>query len=381
MSPLAEVAWVFFKLGTTAFGGPAAHIAMMRQECVVRRQWLTEAEFLDLLGATNLLPGPNSTEMAIHLGLIRAGWPGLVVAGLCFIVPAAALVISLGWLYQRFGHLPQLGRALVWVQPVMIAVVIQAISGLLRPAAKTRGLALLGGLALALALAGIDELVLLFGAGLYWGTQHWARQALRPWKSVATLWASAGAKVALPTLMTLAPSGPMAYSLSALFMFFLKIGAVLYGSGYVLLAFLQDALVRDWGWLTASQLLDAITVGQVTPGPVFTTATFVGYLLGGLPGAGWATLGIFLPSFVLVALSGKLVPRLRQSPVASACLDGVNVASLALMGAVTLTLGAQVLQTPLSWGILTISALLLIYLRINATWLIALSLLAGALMG
>ena len=324
---LLELARLFLKLGATAFGGPAAHIAMMEDEVVRRRGWLSRDEFLDLLGATNLIPGPNSTEMAIHVGHRRAGWAGLLVAGVCFIVPATAIVWVLAWVYVRYGRLPQVAGLLYGVKPVIIAIVVQALWGLGRSALKTRALVLAGLASAALSFAGVNELALLFGAGL----------AMALARGVAR--ARALGVAFLPPLSTLglaAVATAQPFQLSTLFLVFLKVGAVLFGSGYVLLAFLRAELVVRLGWLSEGQLLDAVAVGQVTPGPVFTTATFVGYVLGGHAGAAAATAGIFLPAFLFVAVSGPLVPRLRRSAAAGAFLDGVNVASLALMAVVTL---------------------------------------------
>jgi chromate transporter len=388
---LGELTRLFLRLGFTAFGGPAAHIAMMKDEVVIRRRWMTEAQFLDLLGATNLIPGPNSTEMAIHIGFLRGRWAGLFLAGACFILPAVLIVSVFAWAYVRFGSLPEVAAVLYSVKPVIIAVILQAIWGLLKPAVKTRFLVGLGVAALGLALLGIDELLLLFGAGALAGVVRWAvpPQAGESRPSAVSLLAMllvAAAMVLLPTALTYVGSmaspgdvgsqGP-AFGLAPLFLFFLKVGSVLYGSGYVLLAFLRDGLVTQWHWLTEAQLLDATAVGQVTPGPVFTTATFIGYILGGPVAALVATLGIFLPSFVFVALSGPLVPRLRRSVLAGAFLDGVNVAALALMTAVTWQLGRAALEDAVTVGLAVVSAVLLVRYRVNSAWLI----LGAALLG
>lgn len=378
MTPLAETAWVFFKLGVLGFGGPAAHIALMKQECVERRLWLSEAEFLDLLGITHLIPGPNSTEMAIHLGFRRAGWPGLIVAGLCFILPAMIMVGLCARAYVFYGRLPAFAGLLNTVKPVILAVVLQAIAGLLKPALKTRWLKVLALMVLGLALLGVDELGLLFGAGLLTASMTAFRPAeLRLRSALLKLYLAVLPLMTLPTLFThwLLPSNlgaqnAVPFALAPLFGFFLKVGALLYGSGYVLLAFLHETLVNQWQWLSPAQLLDAILIGQVTPGPVFTTATFIGYLLGGPWAAAVATLAIFLPSFLLVALSQQLVTRLRQFPLTSLFLDGVNAASLALMGAVLLQLGQTALTDLPSLGVGLISALLLIVWRVNSAWLI-----------
>jgi chromate transporter len=360
---LRELAGLFLKLGTIAFGGPAAHIAMMEDEVVRRRGWLTREAFLDYLGATNLIPGPNSTELAIHIGRERAGWPGLLVAGTCFILPAAVIVTGLAWAYLRFGRLPAAAGVLYGVKPVVIAVVLQALWGLGRTAVKSPVLAALGLAAMGAVGAGVHELLVLIAAGAVMAT-------IRAGRAGRAAGAFAGLGV------TLAPAAAP-FSLGGLFGVFLKIGAVLFGSGYVLLAFLRADLVERLGWLSERQLLDAIAVGQITPGPVFTTATFVGYLLGGGPGALVATVGIFLPAFVFVALSGVLVPRLRRSAAAGAALDGVNVASLALMALVTLQLARTALVDAATVALAAASALLLLRWRVNSAWLV----LAGALAG
>lgn len=365
---LREVAAVFLKLGCIAFGGPAAHIALMREEVVRRRAWLTEREFLDLLGATNLIPGPNSTEMAIHLGFVRAGWRGLIVAGMLFILPAMLIVLACAWAYVQFGSLPQASWLLYGVKPVILAVVLQALWSLGRTAIKGPLLAIVGLLALALYVWGLNEIVVLLIAAAF---------AL----IVRSIQLRRGDRSALLAALPLAPYGlaqtDAPVSLLRLFLIFLKIGSVLYGSGYVLLAFLRSDLVLRTGWLTDQQLLDAVAVGQFTPGPVFTTATFVGYIVAGTPGALLATLGIFLPSFIFVALSNPLIPRLRRSFTASAVLDGVNVASLALMAAVTIQLGrAAIIDLP-TIGLCLVAALLLIRYRVNSAWLV----LGGGLIG
>jgi chromate transporter len=386
---LPDLALLFLRLGTTAFGGPAAHIALMRQEVVERRRWLSEEEFLDLLGAANLIPGPNSTELAIHIGYQRGGWPGLVVAGTCFILPAALIVSAFAWAYVHFRKLPAVAGLLYAVKPVVVAVVVQAIWGLARPAIKNRLVAALAIASLVLALLGADELLLLFGAGALAGTAQWTTHSStesgwRRARPLALMLLAAAAMAGLPALLTRAlpirPAGPnhaLPFGLTPLFLFFLKVGAVLYGSGYVLLAFLRDGLVTRWKWLTSAQLLDAIAVGQVTPGPVFTTATFIGYILGGPWGAATATLGIFLPSFLFVAASGPLVPRIRKSAIAGAFLDGVNAAALALMAAVTLQIARAALVDGFTVALLAASAVLLVRFRVNSAWLI----LAAAALG
>jgi chromate transporter len=365
---LRELVWLFGKLGFTAFGGPAAHIAMMEDEVVRRRSWMTRERFLDLLGATNLIPGPNSTEMAIHIGHARAGWMGLIVAGLAFIVPAVMIVTAIAWAYVRYGALPEVASVLYGVKPVIIAVVVQALWGLGRTAIKTRVLAVVGLAALAASLAGINEIAVLVAAGFVVAIIRRARE--RPIRTAASWLPLLGASQATATTAT-------AFGLWPLFLFFLKIGSVLFGSGYVLLAFLRGDLVQHLHWLTESQLLDAVTVGQITPGPVFTTATFVGFILGGAKGAAVATIGIFLPAFVFVALSGPLIPRIRRSPTAGAVLDGVNVASLALMAAVTIELGRTAIIDLPTAALAAIGAVVLVRYKPNSAWLV----LGGAIVG
>ena len=366
------MAALFLRLGITAFGGPAAHIAMLEQEVVRRRGWLSRDDFLDLLGATHLIPGPNSTEMALHVGHRRAGRAGLVVAGICFILPAMLMVLGFAWAYVRFGSLPQAAGILYGVKPVIIAVVVQALWGLGRTAVKSRTLAIIGVAATACSVAGLHELLVLFGAALCAIAARWLVD--RPRATGALLLAP----LALATpAAAVAGSVPVAFGLGRLFLFFLKVGSVLFGSGYVLLAFLRSDLVQRWHWLTESLLLDAVAIGQITPGPVFTTATFIGYLLGGVAGGLIATVGIFLPAFVFVAVSGPLVPRIRRSPLAGACLDGVNVASLALMAVVTWRLGQAALIDPATILLGLTSAALLLIFRLNAAWLV----LSGALVG
>lgn len=366
--PLWEVCSLFLKLGITAFGGPAAHVALMHHEVVRRRGWLSDAEFLDLLGATQLIPGPNSTEMAIHIGYRRAGWAGLVAAGACFILPAALIVTALSWVYTTYGAAPAAGALLYGVKPVILAIIAQALVDLGRKALRGWPLVLVGAFALALALLGADELMLLFACGLLYMVAANLRRAITKPPVGFALLPLAGAS---------AVAAQIPFNLSTLFLIFLKIGSVLYGSGYVLLAFLRSDFVERLAWLTDRQLLDAVAIGQVTPGPVFTTATFIGYLLGGPAGAALATLGIFLPAFVFVALSSPLIPRIRRSPWASSLLDGVNAASLGLMAAVTLQLGHAALTDPLTVGLALGSAFLLLKARVNPTWLV----LAGAAAG
>ena len=372
-TPLRELAILFLRLGTTAFGGPAAHIAMMEDEVVRRRSWLTRDEFLDLLGATNLIPGPNSTEMAIHIGHRRRGWKGLVVAGTSFILPAMLIVMAIAWAYVRYRSLPEVAGILYGVKPVIIAVVVQALWSLGRTALKTKVLAAIGIAGVILTFLGVHELIILCGGGLLLAI---LKLAQRP-----GLKGRISAVVSMSPLTLLfqtgASSAAATFGLWWLFLFFLKVGAVLYGSGYVLLAFIRADLVERWHWLTESQLLDAIAVGQVTPGPVFTTATFVGYVLGGSRGAVVATVGIFLPAFVFVALSGPLVPKIRSSPTAGAFLDGVNATAMSLMLVVTYQLARAALIDVTTISLSVISGILLLRFKVNSAWLV----LGGAIAG
>jgi chromate transporter len=359
---LSQVAGLFLKLGCLAFGGPAAHIAIMEEEVVRRRRWLTREAFLDLLGAANLIPGPSSTEMAIFIGRTQAGWPGLVAGGVCFILPSALIVTLLAWAYVRFGMLPAVERILYGVKPVVIAVVAQALWKLPRPAVKSWSLALLGVAAVVATFLGVNPMAVLAACGLL-AALAW-RLSERSAASAA-LTAGAAAATAAATAKTAA-----AFGLGPLFWTFLKIGALLFGSGYVLLAFLRADLVDRLGWVSERQLLDAVAIGQVTPGPVSTTATFLGYLLARGPGALVATVAIFLPSFLLVAVSGPLIPRLRRSPRVGAALDGVVVASLALMLVVCVQLARAALVDPLTVAIAAVAAVALIRFRVNAVWLL-----------
>jgi len=361
---LGEVAALFLKLGFIAFGGPAAHIALMRDEVVKRRRWVTEQEFLDLLGASNLIPGPTSTELAIYLGYARAGWRGLVLAGGLFILPAALITLAIAWAYVRYGSTPQAEWLLYGIKPVIIAVVAQAIWALGRTAFKGPLYVAIGALVLALYAAGLNVIVLLLGAGVLVMVVRNARR-LRPGNPALALVPLLGAP-AVSTMASAAAADPV-----SLFWVFLKIGAVLYGSGYVLLAFLRSDLVVRLQWLTDQQLIDAVAVGQFTPGPVFTTATFIGYLVAGPSGAALSTLGIFLPSFVFVAIVYPFVPRLRGSTFTSAFLDGVNVAAIGLMLAVTWQLARSAVVDWLTAGLALVATVVLLRWRVNSVWLIA----------
>ena len=357
---LWRLARLFLKLGTIAFGGPAAHIAMMRNEVVERCRWMEEQEFLDLVGASNLIPGPNSTELAIHLGRVRAGWRGLLVAGACFILPATLIVLAFAWAYARYGSTPQAEGLLYGITPVIVAIIIHALWGLLRTAVKGLFLAVVGAVALVLYFLGVGEIPLLFGGVLLVLS---VRIVQRRRGSEAAAFAPLG----LPLGLLALPS--VSTGLGGLFLSFVKIGAVLFGSGYVLLAFFRSEFVGP-GLLSDQELLDAVAVGQVTPGPVFTTATFVGYLLAGVPGALLATVGIFLPAFIFVAITGPLIPRLRESPILAGLLDGANVVSLALMAGVTWQLGRASIFEPIPALIALASLVLLIRTEINPVWFV-----------
>lgn len=323
---------------------------MLREEVVTRRKWMSDEEFVDLLGATNLIPGPNSTEMVLHCGFVRGGWPGFLAGGL-FIVPAAIIVGAFAWAYVAFGTTPAAEWILYGIKPVIIAVVLEAIWGLLKTTSKTPLAIVVTVAALALYLLGINELAILFGAGLLFIALRTTMPAMNV------------------TLLALSPD------LLRLFLSFLKIGAVLYGSGYVLLAFVRTEFVERLGWLTDRQILDAVAVGQFTPGPLFTTATFIGYLIGSWPGAVVATIAIFLPSFVFVAITNPLVPRMRQSRIASALLDGVNAGAIGLMAGVTWQLGRSAVVDWFTAVLAVLAAIVLLRWKINSAWLV----LAGAL--
>jgi chromate transporter len=367
---LLEVARLFTRLGFTAFGGPAAHIAMIRDEVVTRRAWVGEQEFLDLVGASNMIPGPTSTELTIHVGRERAGWPGLLVAGTCFILPATLIVLALAWAYVEYGTTSEAEAFLYGIAPVVIAIVAVAIWKLGRTAVKDIPLAIVAVVVIALAFWGVNEIVLIFGTGL---VVMVARNAV----PTGGRRASGLAPWLLPAPLIAAATTEVAVTYWRLFLTFLKIGAVLFGSGYVLFAFLRSDFVDNLGWLTQQQLLDAVAIGQLTPGPLFTTATFIGYLVLGVPGAIVATVGIFLPSFVFVTVTGPLIPRMRRSPWLGAALDGVNVAAIALMVHVTWQLGLDAIVDVPTALIALVALVVLIVWKPNAIWL----LLAGGAAG
>jgi chromate transporter len=381
--PLKELALFFLRLGFTAFGGPAAHIAIMEDELVRRRKWLSREKFLDLLGASNLIPGPSSSELAIHIGYLRAGWAGLLIGGACFILPAAIVVGIIAWAYVRFGHLPGVAALLYGVKPVVIAVILQALWGLGRTAVKSWTLAIAGLLCIALSFAQVNVLIILFGAGAILAGIHALSQSATGKQATRALtpfgaWHGSRANLArIFPWVGAAGAAVIVPGMWQLFLVFLKIGSIVFGSGYVLLAFLRADLVVHRAWVSDAQLVDAVAVGQVTPGPVFTTATFLGYLLRGPAGALVATVGIFLPAFILVAISGPMIPLLRRSATAGAFLDGVNVASLALMASVSYQLGRSAIVDWLTLGLGMASAVLLLRFRMNSAWLV----LGGAVLG
>jgi chromate transporter len=368
---LREIAAVFFKLGAIAFGGPAAHIAMMEDEVVKRRHWLSRETLLDLLGITNLIPGPNSTELAIHLGYERGGWRGLLIAGSCFILPAMTLVLLLAAIYVRYQTVPQVEGLLYGIKPVIMVIVLQALWKLGRKAIKNLPTAIAGITVIVAFALGVNEIWLLLLAGL----------AIMLWQNRNRLgiggmgvWLLPLAQINTPSKIASLSNTPNSWTI---FLFFLKVGSILYGSGYVLLAFLQRDLVENTHWLTSQQLLDAVAIGQLTPGPVFTTATFIGYLLAGNLGAIAATIGIFLPAFIFVGVTNPWIPKLRRSSWAGGFLDGVNAASLGLMAVVTYTLTKTALVDWFTLFLSLLSAIALFYGRLNSAWLVIL----GGIMG
>jgi chromate transporter len=376
---LGEIARVFLKLGTIAFGGPAAHLAMMEEEFVRRRQWLTQAEFLDRLATANLIPGPSSTEVAIFVGHLKRGWRGLIVAGCCFLIPAALIVLAIAWAYVRFGSLPKVEGVLSAIKPAVVAIVIQAVVKLGRTGVRTIPLLAIAIVAAALSFLGIGPVLVLVLAGLAsaaaWAIKNWGPR-MGSWGTtgilnVGTLKIVGIPKVVAGVIAVAAVGAAIPVGLVRLFLSFLKIGSVMFGSGMVLLAFLQTEFVERLHWLTEKQLLDAVAVGQFTPGPLSATATFIGYLVAGWLGAVVATVGIFLPGFVLVAVSGPFLPRLRRSPVVAAALDGVAAGSLALMAVVAWQLGKASI---VNWTMLLVfgaSLIALLRFRVNSAWVIA----------
>lgn len=383
---LGEVAALFLRLGLTSIGGPAAHIAAMEREIVQRRGWISREDFLDLLGATNLIPGPNSTEMAIHLGYLRAGWPGLVAAGACFIVPAAVLTAALAALYVRYGSLPAVQPLLLGMQAAVVSAIFVAVWNLGRTALRTRVPWVIAGLALLAGIAGAPELLVVFIGGVIGAIAHRLRGAAAAGSAgllaalVPTGEGAARGLVAAPAVLAAGTAVPASVpGIASVFLFFLKVGSVIYGSGYVLVAFLEGGLVRERGWITAGQLLDAVAAGQVTPGPVFTTAAFIGYLLRGPWGAAAATAGIFLPSFVLVALLSRILSWVRSAPLMRGFLDGLNASSLGVMAAVGVNLAWAARGSGARIGIAAAAVAVSVIARgrLSPTWLI----LGGGLLG
>jgi chromate transporter len=389
-SRLREVAGLFLKLGFISFGGPAAHIALMEEEVVHKRQWVTRQQFLDMLGAANLIPGPSSTELAINIGFVRAGWMGLCAAGASFILPAALITAAFAWAYVRFGSTANAVAILAGVKPAVLAVIAIAIWRLGKVAVRGMDLATLGAIALAVFLVGLNPIAILLGGGalgaivIRWqagfcaGGISLVTSLIPPigscfgtwfasWRGVAVVAEASSAATARPSTLKIG-------------LFFLKVGALLYGGGYVLLAFLEQGLVHQNTWLTQKQLLDSVAIGQFTPGPVFSTATFIGYLLGGAPGAAVATVAIFLPSFLYVALLAPFLLKLRQSPWMAAFLDSVNVCAVALMVGVTYQLGADALRSSRAWVIALVALAALWRWKLNPAWIVLAGGIAGVLL-
>ncbi|MEM7552550.1 MAG: chromate efflux transporter [Cyanobacteria bacterium P01_A01_bin.84] len=386
---LSELAQLFLKQGIIGFGGPAAHIAMMEEEVVEKRQWITREHFLDLIGATNLIPGPNSTEMAIHVGYSYAGISGLIVAGVCFILPAVLTTTLFAWMYVQFGTLPALQPLLYGIKPAVLAVIIGALWRLGKKAVKNSQLLLIACGVIPLIILGVNEAVsLLLGGilGMFWLKANSNKKnppdqiihMIIAGLNFSAIWKSSVA-VAAQGMGTVTPS------LWQLGLFFLKVGSVLFGSGYVLIAFLEGEVVNKYGWMTQQQLLDAIAIGQFTPGPILSTSSFIGYVIAGFPGAVIATIGIFLPSFLFVAMLNPLIPKLRQSSWASAFLDAINVSAVALMGYVTLQLARNIFIQPrfglpvdlIAIFISAIALVAVIRFRVNAAFLV----FGGAILG
>jgi chromate transporter len=366
---LGEIAAAFLRLGFIAFGGAVAHIAIMEEEFVRRRKWLTREEFVDRVGAVNLLPGPSSTEMTIYLGYVRGGFAGLVVAGASFILPSALMMVTFAWIYLRYGSLPQIAGVLWGVKPVVVVLIAQAVWSLGKTVLNSRELMVIAAIVLGLAAKKVSTLPLLIGTGVAWIVAD--RFGQKAGGSQAAIGAVSGAGTAV-TVVTAA-----AATIGGVFFYFLKIGALLFGSGYVLLAVLREDLVTRLHWVSESQLMDAVAVSQATPGPFFTVATFLGYVLSGWKGACLATVGMFVPAFVYVAATANFLPRLRKSPTASAFLDGVNAAAVALMAFVGFQFARQSVMSPLAAAIAVASAVLAFRYKVNSAWLIS----GGAVVG
>ncbi|MGH2664669.1 chromate efflux transporter [Flavobacterium sp.] len=364
---LKEIAKLFLKLGVIGFGGPAVHIAMMRDEVVVKKKWLTEQHFLDLIGAINLIPGPNSTEMAIHIGHEKAGWKGLIIAGFCFIFPAVIITGFLAWLYKEYGQIPEIKPFLYGIKPAIIAIILSAIFPLARKSFKTIQLSIIGIIALFLSLLNYNEIILMFGAGMMSSFIYYLNQKRNN---------SINAFIPI-TLFQFSNNNLISHTNLNLFLIFLKIGAILYGSGYVLFAFLDAELVAT-GLLSRTQLIDAIAVGQFTPGPIFSSVTFIGYQINGFSGALISTIAIFLPSFIFVALLNPLVKKMRNSNAFSAFLDAINVASIAIIISICLEMGKE---TIIDWRTILIATISIIvtfnYRKINSAFIV----LGGSIIG
>jgi len=367
---LGEIAVAFLRLGFIAFGGAVAHIALMEEEFVRRRGWLSREEFVDRVGAVNLLPGPSSTEMAIYLGHLRGGFPGLLIAGAAFILPSALLMCVMAWTYVQYGALPQIVGVLWGVKPVVVVLIAQAVWLLGKTVLKSRELRVIAAIVLGLAAMHVATLALLIGTGVAWIVANRFGQSRPGQNRIASAAASAAGGAAVSATAAAATT-------TGVLVYFLKIGALLFGSGYVLLAVLREDLVTRMHWLSESQLLDGIAVSQATPGPFFTVATFLGYVLSGWRGAGLATVGMFIPAFLYVAVTASVLPRLRKSPTASAFLNGVNAAAVALMAFVGFQFARESVVTPLAAVIAAVSAVLAVRLKVNSAWLI----LGGAVCG
>jgi len=381
---LRELSALFLRLGTISFGGPAAHVALIEAEIVRKRQWVTQDQFLDMLGAANLIPGPTSTEMAINTGFVRAGWAGLCVAGASFILPAALITGAFAWAYVRFGSLPRVASILTGIKPAVLAVIVIAIWRLGKAGIKDAGLAVLGATALAAFFFRLNPIAILFGGGF----TGMLMQRAMTLQNATVLFPAFRARTLPFSLLsfTIAAAGSAAAgtviarpSIGKIALFFLKVGAVLYGGGYVLLAFLEQGLIQQHAWMTRQQLLDAVAIGQFTPGPVLSTATFIGYILGGVPGAAVATMGIFLPSFFYVALLAPILFRLRQSSWIAAFLDSVSVCAVALMAGVTYWLGIDALRGWQSWLIAAASLAVLLRWKVSPAWIVLGGGMAGLL--
>lgn len=364
---LKEIAKLFLKLGTIGFGGPAVHIAMMQDEVVVKKKWLSEQHFLDLIGATNLIPGPNSTEMAIHIGHEKGGWKGLIVAGFCFIFPAVMITLLFAWMYKEYGQIPEIKPFLYGIKPAIIAIILSAIFPLAKKSLKTMQLGIIGFLVLFLSLLNYNEIILLFGAGLVALLIYYLKQQTN--KSIPIIFPI--------VLLQSSESNVISATNLNLFLIFLKIGAILYGSGYVLFAFLDAELVAT-GLLSRTQLIDAIAVGQFTPGPVFSSVTFIGYQINGFSGALISTTAIFLPSFIFVALLNPLVKKMRHSTVFAIFLDAVNVASIAIIISICIEMGSE---TIIDWRTILIAVISMMitfnYRKINSAFIV----LGGSIIG